>query len=64
MRLLQGRRAKSPRFLNAGGRLCLEIGHDQGADVRTLMEEAGFVHVTVKKDLAGLDRVVFGKYNK
>ena len=56
--------AKSPRFLNAGGRLCLEIGHDQGADVRTLMEEAGFVHVTVKKDLAGLDRVVFGKYNK
>lgn len=55
---------KSPRFLNAGGRLFLEIGHDQGADVRTLMEEAGFVHVTVKKDLAGLDRVVFGKYNK
>ena len=56
--------AKSPRFLNSGGGLFLEIGHDQGADVRTLMEEAGFVHVTVKKDLAGLDRVVFGKYNK
>ena len=29
-------------------------------DVKKLMEEAGFTQVTVKKDLAGLDRVVFG----
>ena len=28
-----------------------------------LMKDAGFVDVTVKKDLAGLDRVVFGVYS-
>lgn len=54
---------KSPGYLNAGGKLFFEIGHDQGEDVKKLMEQAGFEGVTVKKDLAGLDRVVFGKYN-
>lgn len=54
---------KSPEFLNKGGKLYFEIGHDQGVEVKRLMEEAGFTGVAVKKDLAGLDRVVFGKYN-
>lgn len=54
---------KSPGYLNDGGQLFFEIGHDQGEDVKKLMEQAGFTGVTVKKDLAGLDRVVFGKYN-
>lgn len=54
---------KSPEYLNDGGKLYFEIGHDQGEDVKNLMEQAGFTGVTVKKDLAGLDRVVFGKYN-
>ena len=54
---------KSPEFLNKGGKLYFEIGHDQGDEVKRLMEEAGFTGVAVKKDLAGLDRVVFGKYN-
>ena len=51
---------KSKEYLKKGGRLYFEIGHDQGEDVKKLMEEAGFTQVTVKKDLAGLDRVVFG----
>lgn len=54
---------QSPRFLKKGGILCFEIGHDQGEDVKQLMEKAGFLEVIVKKDLAGLDRVVCGKYN-
>lgn len=54
---------KSREFLNRGGKLYFEIGHDQGEVVKNLMEQAGFTGVTVKKDLAGLDRVVFGKYN-
>lgn len=54
----------SPRYLKAGGRLYFEIGHDQAEDVKQLMEAAGFADVTVKKDLAGLDRVVFGVYNQ
>ena len=53
----------SINYLNEGGKLLFEIGHDQGEDVSNLMKEAGFVDVTVKKDLAGLDRVVFGMYN-
>ena len=49
-------------YLKPRGRLYFEIGHDQGEDVSRLMREAGFSDVTVKKDLAGLDRVVFGVY--
>ena len=51
---------KSKEYLKKGGRLYFEIGYDQGEDVKKLMEEAGFSEVAVKKDLAGLDRVVFG----
>ena len=54
---------KSPEYLVNGGQLFFEIGHDQGEDVKKLMEQAGFTGITVKKDLAGLDRVVLGKYN-
>jgi len=54
---------ESPNHLKKNGKLYFEIGYDQGEAVRTLMEEAGFREVTVKKDLAGLDRVVFGVYS-
>lgn len=54
---------ESPKYLKENGKLYFEIGHDQGEDVKMLMETAGFCKVTVKKDLAGLDRVVFGVYN-
>ena len=53
---------ESPKYLKKQGKLYFEIGHDQGQDVKRLMEEAGFSGVAVKKDLAGLDRVVFGVY--
>lgn len=52
---------KSPEYLNAGGYLLFEIGHDQGNDVKELMCERGFEDVQVYKDLAGLDRVVVGR---
>ena len=54
---------ESPKYLKKGGKLYFEIGHDQGDDVSGLMKDAGFSGVSVKKDLAGLDRVVFGVYN-
>ena len=53
---------ESSQFLKPNGKLYFEIGHDQGMDVKQLMEAAGFQKVTVKKDLTGLDRVVFGVY--
>ena len=51
---------ESPDYLNGGGMLFFEIGYDQGEDVSSLMEEAGYKDVRVVKDYAGLDRVVFG----
>lgn len=55
--------ADSPQYLKRGGKLYFEIGHDQGEAVSALMKHAGYTDVTVKKDLSGLDRVVFGVYN-
>ncbi len=46
-----------------GGSLLLEIGCDQAREVTGLMREAGFQRISVKKDLAGLDRVVSGVYD-
>ena len=43
-----------------GGILMVEIGYDQGVSVPALFREAGFADVRVKKDYAGLDRVVVG----
>ena len=49
------------KYLKPGGWLMYEIGCEQGADVSAIMQGEGFTEVTVKKDLAGLDRVVIGK---
>ena len=56
--------ARCGRYLKPGGWLLYEIGHDQGKAVPEIMKQAGFVHVQVKKDLAGLDRVVLGQKNR
>lgn len=47
-------------YLDEGGALLFEIGCDQAEAVSGLMRGAGFSEITVKKDLAGLDRVVSG----
>ena len=52
---------ESPDYLNGGGMLFFEIGYDQAEDVSRLMKEAGYKDVTVVKDFAGLDRVVYGR---
>lgn len=53
--------SQARQYLKPGGRLLFEIGYDQGNAVAGMMTEAGFTEVQVKKDLAGLDRVVKGK---
>lgn len=47
-------------YLEEGGALLFEIGCDQAEAVSGLMRGAGFSEITVKKDLAGLDRVMSG----
>lgn len=49
--------------LKSGGRLYLEIGFDQKVKVTELLKNAGFYNITVIKDLAGLDRVIYGRKN-
>ena len=49
-------------YLYPGGMLFLEIGCEQAEAVTELMKNAGYRDVTVCKDLAGLDRVVSGRY--
>ena len=51
---------ESRSCLEEGGMLLFEIGCDQAEAVSGLMSAAGFREITVKKDLAGLDRVVSG----
>ena len=51
---------ESRNYLTKEGMLFFEIGHDQGQAVSKMMEKAGFKDVTVVKDFAGLDRVVYG----
>lgn len=50
---------QSPQYLKPGGMLFFEIGYDQAEAVKSLMG-AGFTDIHVVKDLAGLDRVVYG----
>lgn len=51
---------KAPRYLCSKGWLIFEIGYNQGNAVKSLMEQKGFCNLVVKKDYAGLDRVVYG----
>lgn len=52
------------KHLKEGGRLYLEIGHDQGMTVPALLKEEGFQGIEVKKDLAGNDRCVVAIFQK
>ena len=51
---------QSPEYLKPGGMLFFEIGYDQSETVREQMKDF-YTGVTVVKDLAGLDRVVYGR---
>ncbi len=55
---------EAPRYLADGGRIYLEIGHDQGSAVHVLLAREGFREIRIQKDLAGLDRVISGVYNR
>lgn len=50
----------APRFLNKSGYLLFELGIGQSKDVAEIMKNFGFVDIQIIKDLAGIDRVIFG----
>ncbi len=52
--------AQAGKYLRGGGYLFFEIGCDQAEDVKNIMMREGFLEITVVRDFAGLDRVVYG----
>ena len=50
--------ADAKKFLKPGGWVFCEIGFDQGKTVPEMFEKEGYQEIIVKKDLAGLPRVV------
>ena len=53
---------ESPDYLTDGGYLLFEIGYDQGAAVKELLDIHGFKDTRVIQDLTGKDRVVCGAW--
>lgn len=51
---------QSIEYINKGGILAYEVGHDQAHDVAKIMENYGYANIYMKKDLQGIDRVVIG----
>lgn len=50
----------APRFLNTDGWLIFELGIGEADSVRAFMSEY-FTNIVVMKDLAGIDRVIYGQ---
>ncbi|KAB2969800.1 HemK/PrmC family methyltransferase [Zoogloea sp.] len=53
--------AEAPAHLSSGGWLLMEHGYDQGAAVRDLLLARGFLDVASARDLAGIERIGFGR---
>ena len=51
---------KAPEFLKEGGWLMYELGIGESNAVKAFMQEH-FTEVTIIKDLAGIDRVIYGR---
>lgn len=51
----------APGVLAPGGRLYLEIGQGQAGATRDLLLAGGYLDVAVRRDLAGIDRVLMGR---
>ena len=51
---------ESPQYLNEGGYLMFELGIDESQEVKKMMEN-DFENIVIEKDLAGIDRVIWGR---
>ena len=53
--------ARAPKYLADGGKIFLEISHEQSADVKTILQHGGFCDIEIVKDQRGLSRVIHGR---
>ncbi len=51
---------QSATYLKSDGLLCFEHGYNQSTEVRSVMEQAGFIKIETKKDYGGRDRITYG----
>lgn len=51
----------APEVLAGAGAIAVEIGAGQAVEVAEMMRDAGFAEVSVREDLAGIERVVVGE---
>jgi len=51
----------APRFLNENGYLLFELGINESLEVAQIMKNTGFKNIQIVKDLANIDRVIFGR---
>ena len=51
---------EAPNYLNEGGYLMFELGIDQSFAVKEMMNES-FKNIIIEKDLANIDRIIYGK---
>lgn len=50
----------APKILNTNGYLIFELGINQSQYVKEIMQSNGFKNIEIIKDLAGIDRVIYG----
>lgn len=50
--------SNSKDYLNSGGYIVFELGQNQANTVKNYFSDYGFKNIVVKKDLAGIDRVI------
>lgn len=50
----------APKFMNENGYLLFELGINESLEVAQMMKDTGFKNIRIVKDLAGIDRVIFG----
>lgn len=60
LELIERLTRQAATVLCSGGRLYLEIGADQGASARAILESAAFANVAIHPDWTGRDRIVRG----
>jgi release factor glutamine methyltransferase len=56
--------AEAGTYLIDGGWLLLEHGYDQSAQVRELLHRAGFGTIGSDRDMAGIERVSYGRFRQ
>lgn len=53
----------APKFLNPNGYIIFELGLGQSHEVAQIMNNNGFDDIQIVKDLANIDRIIFGHLN-